>query len=172
MVTFLTYAGRYVARGLTLFFGEDKQFVTIRAAERLIEKALWVAEVLRRKVPDLHQIINITEKKIVDVYMPREEGLVKVEKERFLTVVEVTLTRKPTAEQTKAAGYQAPLKNVEVEYLNKESWKKGEEERAEKREARQANRPQRERGERPEREERGDRTETRGGERRRGGRRD
>jgi DNA-binding protein len=105
--------GRYVGRGLTLFFGEDKQFVTIKAAERLIEKALWVAEVLRRKVPELHQIITITEKKIVDVFMPREEGLLKVEKERFLTVIEVTLTRKPTEEQLKAVGYQAPLKNTE-----------------------------------------------------------
>jgi hypothetical protein len=44
--------------------------------------------------------------------MPREEGLLKVEQERFLTVVEVVLTRKPTEEQKKAAGYQAPLKNV------------------------------------------------------------
>ena len=96
MVNYQSYSGRYVGRGLTLFFGEDKQFVTIKAAERLIERALWVAEVLRRKVPELHQIIAITEKKIVDVFMPREEGLLKVEKERFLTVVEVTLTRKPT----------------------------------------------------------------------------
>jgi len=44
--------------------------------------------------------------------MPREEGLIEVKQERFLTIVEVTLTRKPTEEQTKAAGYQAPLKNV------------------------------------------------------------
>jgi DNA-binding protein len=60
MVPFLSNPGRYVARGLTLFFGEDKQFLTIKAAERLIEKALWVAEVLKRKVPDLHQITTIT----------------------------------------------------------------------------------------------------------------
>jgi hypothetical protein len=125
MVYFLNYLGRYVGRGLTLFFGEDKTFVTIKAAERLIERALWVAEVLKRKVPDLHQIITITEKQIVDVFMPREEGLLKVEKERFLTVVEVTLTRKPTEEQKKAAGYQAPLKNVEGEFLTKESWERG-----------------------------------------------
>jgi hypothetical protein len=43
MVYFILTLGRYVARGLTLFFGEDKQSVTIKAAERLIEKALWVA---------------------------------------------------------------------------------------------------------------------------------
>ena len=59
MVNYFIILGRYVARGLTLFFGEDKQSVTIKAAERLIEKALWVAEVLRRKVADLHQIITI-----------------------------------------------------------------------------------------------------------------
>lgn len=104
--------------------------------------------------------------------MPLEEGLVKVEKERYLTVIEVVLTRKPTEEQRKAPGYQAPLKNVEGEFLTKESWAKGEQERAERRE----NRPQRgereERGERPERRERQEREDTRGGERRRGGRRD
>lgn len=109
--------------------------------------------------------------------MPLEEGLVKVEKERYLTVVEVVLTRKPTEEQRKAAGYQAPLKNIEGEFLTKESWAIGEKERAERRE----NRPERgerreERGdrreERGERRERDDRGETRGGERRRGGRRD
>ena len=99
--------------------------------------------------------------------MPREEGLLKVEKERFLTVAEVTLTRKPTEEQKKAAGYQAPLKNVEGEFLNKESWAKGEQERADRREQRQT------RGDRGEtrggdRRERGERNEERGGERRRG----
>jgi hypothetical protein len=98
--------------------------------------------------------------------MPLEEGLVKVEKERYLTVIEVVLTRKPTEEQRKAPGYQAPLKNVEGEFLTKESWARGEKERAERRESRP------ERTERPERREREDRGDTRGGERRRGGRRD
>lgn len=175
MVINYVIIGRYVARGLTLFFGEGKQSVTIKAAERLIEKALWVAEVLRRKVADLHQIITINETKIVDVYMPREEGLVKVEQERFLTVIEVVLTRTPTEEQKKAPGYQAPLKNVEGEFLTKESWERGEKERAERRENRDERRP--ERGERVERGDRVDtrgeprgenRGETRGGERRRG----
>jgi hypothetical protein len=43
MVYSLFILGRYVARGLTLLFGEDKPFVTIKAAERLIDRALWVA---------------------------------------------------------------------------------------------------------------------------------
>lgn len=79
--------GKYVARALTLFLGEDKKFVTIKAAERLIDRALWVAEVVRRKVEGLHQVINITERKTVDIYEPREEGLLEVRQERFITVV-------------------------------------------------------------------------------------
>jgi len=68
--TTLLNLGKYVSRALTLFFGEDKKFVTIKAAERVIDRALWVAEVVRRKVEGLHQIIHITEKKTVDVYEP------------------------------------------------------------------------------------------------------
>jgi DNA-binding protein len=66
------YSGRYISRALTLFFGEDKKFVTIKAADRLMDRALWVAEVIKRRVPGLHQITEIKEREIVDVYEPRE----------------------------------------------------------------------------------------------------
>lgn len=62
--------------------------------------------------------------------MPKEEGLLKVEKERYLTVIEVVLTRKPTEEQKKSIGYQAPLKGVQGDFLTKDSWERGEKERA------------------------------------------
>ena len=89
--------------------------------------------------------------------MPREEGLLKVEQERFLTIVEVTLTRKPTAEQLKAVGYQAPLTNVEGEFLTKESWAQGEKERAQRRETRGPREERAPREDRPPRENRGPR---------------
>jgi DNA-binding protein len=62
--------GKYIGRALTLFFDEKKDFVTLRAADRVIERAIWVAEVLKRKVGGLHQVTRITEQKIVDVYTP------------------------------------------------------------------------------------------------------
>ena len=62
-----------------------------------MDKALWVSEVIRRKVEGLHQIVNVSERKVVDVWEPREEGLKTVHQERFLTVLEVTLTKEPTA---------------------------------------------------------------------------
>ena len=39
------------------------------------------------------EITEIKEREIVDVYEPREEGLVRVEQKRFLTIIEVTLTK-------------------------------------------------------------------------------
>jgi len=93
MVRKPAYSGRYVSRALTLFFGEGKSFVTIKAADRLIERALWVAEVVKRRVAGLHQITEIKEREVVDVYEPREEGLLKVEQKRYLTIIEVTLTK-------------------------------------------------------------------------------
>ena len=74
-----------------------------------MDKALWVAEVVRRKVEGLHMIVNVAEKKVVDVWEPKEEGLLTVRQERFLTILEVTLTKAPTAEQKKHAGYHVPL---------------------------------------------------------------
>jgi DNA-binding protein len=46
----LRHSGKYISRALTLFFGEDKSSVTIKAAEKLMDKALWVAEIVKRKV--------------------------------------------------------------------------------------------------------------------------
>ena len=143
-----------------------------------MDKALWAAEVIRRKVEGLHQIVHVTERKIVDVWEPREEGLVTVHEERFLTILEITLTRTPTAEQLSHPGYHVPL-TINSEFLTKETWAKGEQERKEHREER-GERPDRRdnREERPERRDRRDYPrredrdqEERGGERRRGGNR-
>lgn len=63
-------------------------------------------------------IVNISERKVVDVWEPREEGLLIVRQERFLTILEVTLTKTPTPEQKKLVGYHAPL-NIKADYLTK-----------------------------------------------------
>lgn len=97
-----------------------------------MDKALWVAEVVRRKVEGLHMIVNVSERKVIDVWEPKEEGLITVRQERFLTILEVTLTKAPTAEQKKYPGYHVPL-DIKADYLTKESWEKGEQERAERR---------------------------------------
>jgi ribosomal 50S subunit-recycling heat shock protein len=89
-----------------------------------MDKALWVAEVIKRRVAGLHQVIEVKEREIVDVYEPKEEGLIRVEQKRFLTIIEVVLTKEPTAEQKKSAGYQAPVEGKQEDYLTKEKWAK------------------------------------------------
>lgn len=148
-----------------------------------MDRALWVAEVLRRKVEGLHQIVTVSERQVVDVYEPTEEGLVTVRDERFLTILEVTLTREPTAEQKKQPGYHAPL-NIKSDFLTKETWEQGEKQRDERRkddhgeERRGGRGERRDRGQREPREDRPrreyedrprrDNQEGREGERRRG----
>ena len=142
-----------MGRALTLFFGEDKKFVTIKAAEKLMDKALWVAEVIRRKVEGLHMVVHVSEKKIVDTWEPREEGLLTVKQERYLTILEVTLTKAPSAEEKKHVGYHSPLTG-KGDYLTKESWEKDQKEREDRRGSRN--------NDRDERRDRGDRRERRG----------
>ncbi len=120
-----------------------------------MDRALWVAEVVRRKVEGLHQIVHVTERKVVDIYEPKEEGLLTVREERFLTIIEVTLTREPTAEQKKHPGYHVPL-NIKSDFLTKQSWEEGEKQRNERRGGEDR------RGERGEKRERGERSDNRG----------
>lgn len=45
-----------------------------------------------------------------------------MEKKRYLTIIEVTLTKNPSAEDKKQPGYQAPIDASEADYLTKEKW--------------------------------------------------
>lgn len=70
-----------------------------------------------------------------------------------MTILEVTLTKAPTTEQKKHPGYHVPLAE-KFDFLTKESWGKGEQERAERRNRRPEGEERRE-----PRENRGDREE-------------
>lgn len=151
--------------------------MVLRGTDRVIERVIWVAEVLKRKVAGLHQVTRLSEQQIVDIYEPKEEGLIQVQVERYLTIIEILLTKEPNAAQKAEPGYQAPIATDESEVLTPEKWEEDKKHRAERRERREHEEEHREeRGERRERRERrdeGERPERReGGERRRGGRTD
>ena len=116
-------------------------------------------------------IVKISEKKIVDVWEPKEEGLVTVKQERFLTVLEVTLTKTPTADEKKEPGYHQPL-TIKGDFLTKATWEQGEKEREERRTRNGDEREDRRERREGDREPRRDNREERGGERRRGRARD
>ena len=86
-----------------------------------------------------------------------------------MTVLEVTLTKAPTAEEKKEPGYHQPL-TIKGDFLTKATWEQGEKEREERR-TRKGGDGEDRREDRRDREPRRDREE-RGGERKRGRARD
>ena len=90
---------KYIQRALFLFFKGDYQSVNIFASSRLFERACNVAKVIKGLVYGLHEIITLRKKQYVQVYEPKEEGLVRIEEKKYRTIVEIVLTKKPTEEE-------------------------------------------------------------------------
>lgn len=86
--------------------------VTIKAMGRAISKTVTVAEIIKRRVPGLHQITELSSVEIVDVYRPLEEGLDVVRNARSVSCIKITLSKEPL--DTRHPGYQAPLPEDEV----------------------------------------------------------
>ena len=85
---------------------------------RAINKAVTIAEILKRKMP-LHQWNVLTSIEMIDVYEPIEEGLDVVTSRRYVSCMTITLssTLVTTARQldTNHTGYQPPLAASEIQ---------------------------------------------------------
>ena len=92
--------------------------IVLRAMGRAINKAVTIAEILKRKMP-LHQWNVLTSIEMVDVYEPIEEGLDVVTSRRYVSCMAITLssTLVTTASHldTNHSGYQPPLAASEIQ---------------------------------------------------------
>merc|ERR1712173_458401 len=68
----------YVSRAAKVFNELEKPQVCIKASGNALTKAVTLAEVVKRRFKDLHQITTLGSTQIVDEYEPLEEGLDKV----------------------------------------------------------------------------------------------
>ena len=84
-----------------------ERFVVLKALGRASQSAISVAEVLKRRIAGLHQINEIANLEIVDVYQPLEEGLEIVEKSRYVSALRIVLSLDEL--DTNHVGYQAPI---------------------------------------------------------------
>ena len=78
---------------------------------RAINKAVTIAEILKRKMP-LHQWNVLSSLEMIDVYEPVEEGLDMVESRRYISCLTITLSLsllKDPLMDTNHSGYQPPL---------------------------------------------------------------
>jgi len=88
-----------------------KQFDTIvlKATGRAIYSAVTTAEVVKRKVANLHQMTKLDTLEMVDVWEPLEEGLKEVKTSRRVASICIVLSRSESAVEVNAVGYQEPI---------------------------------------------------------------
>ncbi len=75
-------------------------------------KAVKLAEILKRKVPGLHQLNQVTRFKDEKVYVPLEEGLDDVRIYKDITMFKIRLSKTITEDLKSHYGYQAPLSDI------------------------------------------------------------
>ena len=76
---------------------------------RAINKAVTIAEILKRKMP-LHQVNCLSSTEIVDVFEPIEEGLDVVESKRYVSCMTITLSTSLEGIDVNDIGYQVRVR--------------------------------------------------------------
>uniref|UniRef100_A0A7S2XUJ7 DNA/RNA-binding protein Alba-like domain-containing protein n=1 Tax=Attheya septentrionalis TaxID=420275 RepID=A0A7S2XUJ7_9STRA len=103
----------YITYAMNLFSKGSNQ-VVLKAMGRAINKAVTIAEILKRKMP-LHQITSLSSCEIVDVFEPLEEGLDVVESRRYVSCMAITLSIDGVGMDVNDIGYQPPLPPEEIQ---------------------------------------------------------
>jgi len=99
-------------------FEDGEKSIQLKAMGRAMSKAVTVAEIVKRRVANLHQTTEISSNTIVDLYEPLEEGLKQVEVTRRVSAITVTLSKDPL--DSNNAGYQPPIDQSEVQAEDKD----------------------------------------------------
>lgn len=97
---------KYIGYAFRLIQDEKKSLI-IKAMGKTINKGITVAEIIKRRIPGLHQITELGTVQVVDVYEPLEEGLDRVELTRLIASVTIELSFRQL--DTNHFGYQPPI---------------------------------------------------------------
>jgi len=103
---------RYISYATNLLQEKQCEEITLKAMGKAINKTVAIAEIIKRRIPGLHQITEIDSTDIKETYTPTEEGLGPVETTRHVSSILISLfTHEPN---TSALGYQPPIPDTEV----------------------------------------------------------
>ncbi|KAK9816442.1 hypothetical protein WJX72_000280 [[Myrmecia] bisecta] len=105
----------YITYATALVTEKGHTSVVLKAMGRAINKTVTVAEIIKRRIPGLHQNTAIGSVDITDTWEPLEEGLNRLETTRHVSVITITLSSLPL--DTSLPGYQAPLPDDQVKPL-------------------------------------------------------
>ncbi|XP_057971816.1 uncharacterized protein LOC131160302 isoform X2 [Malania oleifera] len=115
----ITTQGRmrnYITYATTLLQEKDSNEIVLKAMGRAINKTVMIAELIKRRIADLHQDTSIGSTDITDVWEPLEEGLLPLETTRHVSMIIITLSKKEL--DTSSTGYQPPIPVDQVKPLN------------------------------------------------------
>ncbi|XP_077249487.1 uncharacterized protein LOC143889171 isoform X2 [Tasmannia lanceolata] len=97
----------YISYATTLLQEKQVREIILKAMGQAINKTVAIAEIIKKRIPGLHQDTTTSSISITDVWEPIEEGLVPLEMTRHVSMISISLS---TREQNKnSPGYQAPL---------------------------------------------------------------
>jgi len=108
----VTAAGKirnYISYAIHLFKDAKLTEICLKAMGRVTHKAVLVAELLRGRVPDLHQQVEISSVPVADRFQPSLEGLDTVIVERNISSIAIRLS--VSALDISHVGYHPPLKS-------------------------------------------------------------
>ena len=105
-----------------LVLKEGGERVIIKGSGQAIGRAVIVAEEVKTKEGGLHQQNEYSQRIVSHVYVPQEQGLNEVVKERSVIGIEITLSRAPL--DTNHSGYQPPLPADKVKSISLEEARK------------------------------------------------
>mmetsp|Transcript_26526 Transcript_26526/g.29623 ORF Transcript_26526/g.29623 Transcript_26526/m.29623 type:complete len:176 (-) Transcript_26526:362-889(-) len=98
----------YISYAMKLFADKSDKIV-LKAMGRAINKAVTIAEILKRKMP-LHQCNVLSSVEMVDTFEPIEEGLDTVTSRRYVSCIQITLSKTIDGiDDVNDIGYQPPL---------------------------------------------------------------
>lgn len=93
--------------------------VLLRAMGSTTGKAVTIAEIIKKRIPNLHQHTKIGATALHDVYEPLEEGLRSVKITRHVASIEILLTKNKEDASPDSPGYQSPIPVELVQPQNK-----------------------------------------------------
>ncbi|KAK0583499.1 hypothetical protein LWI29_037551 [Acer saccharum] len=96
----------YITYASTLLQEKRVKEIVLKAMGQAINKTVAIAEIIKKRIPRLHQDTAISSVSITDVWEPIEEGLVPVEMTRHVSMISITLSA--TELNNNSPGYQAP----------------------------------------------------------------
>ncbi|KAF0912895.1 hypothetical protein E2562_019475 [Oryza meyeriana var. granulata] len=108
----------YVTYATSLLQEKRVKEIVLKAMGQAISKTVAIAEIIKKRIPGLHQDTSISSVSITDVWEPIEEGLVPLEMTRHVSMISISLSPKELNKSIKLPCMQSHLSRKDTNKLS------------------------------------------------------